>query len=517
MYKEWTFGNTKAFPDFYYNEPFEALDKIYGNRERTSFLLLNTHYFQPNRIGRLSVRQNVNYQNFAPQQNGCVFEAYANGVIPKDIFYGCLFAYAGSLRGEPAREFRNLRYLGAVDYPALMAMMADSRPETRAKLKQIIYRDIFYTHNIMARYTAETALKNQDLSLRAIKELGALFNEVANQKLDFTPVIQPELAAASILNSVCQRDKIGIEEAFTRALNITMQERNKKSTLDPINYRMMFKGFQNKIPYFGERVLDNNVFANFTPMAKYGNQIASLPEDRREFGVDYSSIHNLSLMSLTDEWDAPVMDVLFSPKIVFSNPEAHTLLNLNEQQACFIAYSQRAMGYRFLNTLKFFVEKKQIDEEVFKASQAIVYTHLLGNQANLMFNYKRFLNVLLDNSTQDVRSNLYNILMAERANLNWIYAEKCENLQKKLPEARNLVKKCYCSDYRPNEYLNGVANGIPEQFDYVYDRLYTDREAKSLSEPIQDGGKYDYFKRLIEQNIGEQTHNISTIRDASKF
>lgn len=517
MYKEWTFGETKAVSKFYYQEPFKPFDEIYGNKKRTSFLLLNTRYFEEGRIGRMSVQSDIDYSNYNPQQYGCIMEAYANGVIPEDIYNGCLLAYAGSLHGEPANEFRNLRYLGGVDYLRLMQMLSNNSPEVRAELKQIIYRDIFYVHNIMARYVAETRLENKELKLKVIKELGEWFNRTASLRLDFKPVVLPELSASSIIDSICKHENANFEDVFMRLYNETIKRRDEKVFTDPIAFRSQFKFFKTKIPYYGIRDIDNNIFANFKPSAQYGNQIASLPENKRDFGVEHCAIAGLKLMSLTETWDAPVMDVLFAPEIVFTNPEGHTLSTISEQLSSFVAYTQRAMGYRFLNTLRFFKEKGQIEEPTFKATELIVYTHLFGNQSNLLFNYKSFLDILLANDYKDLRSNLYNIMMAEKANLNWIYADKCENLQDKLPEARDLVKRCYCSQYRPNDHLDFVGNKIPEQYNYVFDRLYTDHTRRDLSTPIQDGGKYEYYKKSIEQDIGDIPHYYYEIEDKSRF
>lgn len=251
-----------------------------------------------------------------------------------------------------------------------------------------------------------------------------------------------------------------------------------------------------------EQKVENPIFHDFTPSPKYGDQIASLPEKIRSFGVPISSLSALKLTSLSREYDSCISDIFYAPSYILTNPEGHTTRMINPQLACFAGYSQRAMTYRFLNTMKYYEIRGEISTEIFKEIQLVLYTNLLGNTVNLLVDFDALHFMLLNNNEKTLQGQLFGLMMIQRANLNWIYADYCSNLQKELPNAREMLIRCACVSSCKDSQNIHIARDMQPQFDYVFDKLFTNPERKSLySNDVVDTGKYDFYKRTIEYDI----------------
>lgn len=252
MLKKYTFGNTKICSNFYKSAPFLPLDTIYKNERRTSFLLLNTHYFQPNKVGKMTARSNIDYTNYAPQFAGGVEFAYANSEINADMVSRCKIAYCDSNTSLPPNKVFSTRYLAGVDYEKLLEYLKNPNPNIQEYLKKILLRDAFLVWNIASRIEVENNIKDEKLSKDILLRYGNIFNEIANKNVHYTPDLMPYSFNFELVSAYISKNNTDLKTFYDIILN--SYKLKKPENFEPKYYNNFIeKGKDDLRKYLGER------------------------------------------------------------------------------------------------------------------------------------------------------------------------------------------------------------------------------------------------------------------------
>ena len=518
--REYTHGKTKVFPQYYYKKPFVPLDDLYQNPSRTSFLLVNQNLISP-KEARWLLGKKERTETFGPSPSGVAKFEYFEGRLSPIVTAGIQQTYFDNDYAKQGTILNNLRFLVGVDYQNLMYYA--ERKESENLVLRILERDYYFLCNLAARVVIERITSNPTRSNASIK-LSEQFNKVARLPLTYTPNFTTSLANEEFMLDFIQKNihsDAELRGSIYQAIDLFPLEKpspdyvtNWRAYLD-IHLREM-----NGItpPLSPDKQV--SVMADFTPTARLGDLMASLPKEKRRFGVDEKYIKSSDFVDLTKYYGLnDTLNVFYMPKSALENKEGHTAYTtMPEQDACFYGYSQRAMTYRFLNTLEYLAQNHQIERETVDILTPILYTNLLGNKVNMLVDFGKLYYIVTNNSLNTLRPYLFSLIEAQKANLNWVYADHCENLQTELPKARDLIKPCLATTTRKQYDLSRYTNTLQPQFEYVFSRLYRQDRPDAIDYKIKDGGKYKYYYQKIKNDISPLNEkDFYPIEDFSKF
>ena len=189
--KQYARPEIKPYSRFYYSAPFEPLDKVYNNSERTSFLLLNTKYFDAESVRYLAKDITPDNKNpdYAPQSLGFMAYNYYSGVVPRRVFIAYNLAYLGLSQDTASNRMTNYRYIAGIDIEAMLKMARAAKLDhaLEERLISIIERDAYLINNIGIRLNIEAEpIKDAEKS-KYLGAFGHLFNETAKKPLNETP------------------------------------------------------------------------------------------------------------------------------------------------------------------------------------------------------------------------------------------------------------------------------------------------------------------------------------------
>ena len=128
----------------------------------------------------------------------------------------------------------------------------------------------------------------------------------------------------------------------------------------------------------------------------------------------------------------------------------------------------------------------------------LLFSNLLGNKVNLLVDCGKLHHLLTHNQPQALENSLYAFMQLEKANLNWIYADHCANLNKALPEAREMLRECL-SPLPPKYDLARYRDELSQQYSYIVDRVYHDNIMNNGK--ILDAGGYTDMKNDLQDEL----------------
>ncbi len=517
--REYTHGKTKVFPQYYYQKPFVPLDNVYQNPTRTSFLMVNQNLITP-KEARWLIGKKESTATFGPGPLGMAKFEYYEGRLSPIVLAAIEQTYFDNDYAMQGTILKNLRNIVGVDYQNLMFYAQNKEAENLTL--RILERDYYLLCNLAARAVVERIITGPSRANISIK-LSEQFNKVARLPITYTPNFTTTLANEEYMLDFIHKNALSdaqIRDTIYRAIDAFPLTKPSPDFVS--NWRAYLDIHLAELgtkPPAQSTTQKVGVMTDFTPTARMGDLMATLPKEKRRFGVDEKYIKAGDFVDLKSFFNADVANIFYAPKYALENEEGHTAFTtMQEQEACFLGYAQRAMTYRFLNTLEYLKSIHKIEPETIDILTPLLYSNLLGNKVNLLVDFGKLYFLVTNNQLSALRPHYFSLIEAEKANLNWIYADHCENLQDKLPESRALIKPCLNASTRKQADLFRYTNDLQPQYEYVFSRLYRQDRTDPIDYKIQDGGKYAYYKKKIQNDLAPVNENdFHPIKDFSRF
>lgn len=238
----------------------------------------------------------------------------------------------------------------------------------------------------------------------------------------------------------------------------------------------------------------------FVPTSSQGDLYSKFPKQLKKFNI--INTYGVSFKHITNNREL-TKAILFCEQTLCDS-EAHTMEKYIDKDvyACFV-YSQKIIAYSFLNTLQYREEKKQISSELCELMSVFIITSFVGNKINYLIDFETLDNIskLDDRSAKAIMTTH---LYISRANMNWIYADNCPNLQNMLVDARNTLFNAIRT--RP-EAINGILDckTAMAQWDYTRKHIYGNSEKPPWKFNHNDTGIYLKSRESIESHIETTT------------
>ena len=498
---------TKTISRYYDEPPFRALDDVFGNPTRTSFLRINTDYIKPDCakfLNNPNGTQIRDYSKYSPQLNGWARYAFLKDQISPQKALAIQLAYEDGPSMKQASPVFNLRCIVGVDYPQLMYYAMS--PNTDHLLTQILERDRYLLACLSARVVIERVAADEATKNNASIKLDNYFKEVAASPLTKTPDFAPLLTDEQKLRKLFKDNNYNaqqIKQVIYSLIDQFPPVRPEYATLFKRDYDKMMPTFTNELKIDKEKGYEPQIFADYTPSAAHGDLMPAEPDDRARYGTLQQNVRKYDLVALKSFYglNNKIAGIYYAPRAVLENPTGHTAYSteiLPEGDAAFLGYSQRAMSYKLLDSLEYLASKGKVDAETVDICKVLLFSNLLGNKVNLLVDCGKLHHLLTHNQPQTLENSLYAFMQLEKANLNWIYADHCANLNKVLPEAREMLRECL-SPLPPKCDLGKYRDELGQQYNYVVSRIYHGDIMDNGK--ILDGGGYKDMKNDLQDEL----------------